>query len=163
MKNIAILLLLASLSGCLGKAHEKTGLEGKPLPSFNLFLMDSTTYFNTNSIPTGKPIALFYFSPSCPYCRAQTEEIVEHMKKLKDINFYIFTTAPFTELKSFYDYYQLKKYPNVTVGLDYTSFFGNYFKAQGVPYMAIYNNNKRLKQVLVGKTEISVIKDIALE
>ncbi|PSL45692.1 hypothetical protein CLV51_104399 [Chitinophaga niastensis] len=161
MKNAIILLLLVGLCGCFGREPEKTVLKGKSMPSFNLLLADSITHLNTISIPAGKPIVLFYFGPNCPYSRAQMDEIIENMPSLKDIQFYIFTTAPFPEMKGFYDHYQLRKYPNMAVGLDYDNFFSDYFKAIGVPYMAIYGRDKRLNEAFVGKVGGSQIKEIA--
>lgn len=163
MRKEAFTSLLIILSGCFAKAPEKTGLEGKPMPSFNLLLADSTTYLNTNSISSGKPIVLFYFGPDCPYSRAQMEEIIEDINILKDIRFYVFTTAAFSEMKEFYKHYQLDKYPNITVGIDYANFFGDYFEAIGVPYIAIYGKNKKLNKAFMGKVYGRQIKNSAEE
>ena len=155
--------MLVSISGCFGKSPVKTGLEGKLLPSFNLLLMDSTTLFNTNDIPEGKPIVLYFFDPDCPYCRAQTEEIITNMKSFMNVRFYIFSSFPFQQIKMYSDHYQLEFYSNIKIGRDSEFFFLNYFKATGVPYVAIYSKTKRLKQVLIGKTSITEIKKIVLE
>ncbi len=133
------------------------------MPSFRLLLPDSSAILIANSISHGKPIVLFDFSPWCPYCRAQIEEIIGNMKSLTGIKFCLLTTAPLANLKEFYNHYQLGKYPNIVVGKDYTNSFGNYFKADAVPYIAIYTSNNQLKQVLLGKSNIDDIKTIALE
>lgn len=161
MRQIALLILGLYLAGCYSKQPEKTGLEGKPLPSFKLLLTDSTTYFDTKDISKGKPVALFLFGPHCPYSKAQMEEIIEDMDKLKDIHFYIFTTWPFSQMKEFYSHYQLNKYPNITMGQDYKNFFVGYFEAKGVPYMAIYGKDLKLRKAFVGKIFGSQIKEIA--
>ena len=163
MKYISLFLLLSALVGCFAKDPLKTGLEGNPLPSFNLLLADSITHFNTSKIPTGRPIVLFYFGPHCPYSRAQMDNIVKDMAILKDIRFYIFTSYSFGEMKSFYNHYQLKKYLNITTGVDTENFFGNYFEARGVPYLAIYNKDKRLNKAFIGKMYGSQIKEVAEE
>lgn len=163
MKVLTFLIVLAGLYGCASRHKEKTGLEGKPLPSFSLFLSDSSTHFNTASIPSGEPIVLFFFGPYCPYSRAQMAEITANMKTFSNVRFYVFTTAQFPDMKSFYKDYELQKYSNVTVGIDYTDFFGTYFKATGVPYLAIYDGQKKLKEVLIGKSDASVLKQIAFE
>ena len=155
------LISLVSLASCFGKTPEKTSKEGKSLPSFNLLLADSTTYFNTKNIPNGQPVVLFCFSPECPYCRVQMEEIIETTSSLKDIRFYIFTAWPFSEMKGFYTRYQLYKYPNIVVGVDYTNFFVGYFKAQGVPYMAIYGKDKRLNNAFIGNIHSKQLKEVA--
>lgn len=160
MKKIVIFSLLIYLCSCNERPPLKTGLEGKPLPSFNLLLNDSSTYLNTSDIPAGKPVVLFYFSPRCPYCRAQMDEIVGDISSLKDIRFYIFTTWPFSEMKRFYNHYQLQKYSNVTVGVDYKNYFLDHFKADAVPYIALYWKDKTLDKAFMGKIDVSQIKEI---
>jgi len=162
MKNTILLLILAILSGCYGpKTPLKTGLEGKALPAFNLLLTDSSTYVNTGNLPNSQPIVLFCFSPRCPYCRAQMDEIVGDMASLKGIRFYVLTTWPFAEMKDFYRHYQLNTFSNVVVGLDYTHFFVDYFKAEGIPYLAIYGRDKRLKGAFMGNVYSNQIKEVA--
>lgn len=164
MKKITIMFLLAAmLLGCDSRKAEKTGLEGKPLPSFSLFLADSSTYFNTSSIAAGNPVVLLYFGPHCPYSRTQMEAIIEDMNILQDIRFYIFTTAQFEEMKSFYNEYQLHKYPNIIAGIDYTGFFENYFKVIGVPYTAIYGKEKKLRKSFSGTVYGKQIKEVTEE
>ncbi|OQP62018.1 hypothetical protein A3860_30510 [Niastella vici] len=165
MKGLIFLLLLFNcLLGCNDHPAFKTGLEGKLMPSFNLLLMDSTSRLNTNSIPGGQPIILLYFSPNCPYCRAQIQEIISDIKSLSNIQFYILSSFPFDQIKTYYNNnQQLKRYSNITVCQDYNFYFGNYFKTNGVPYMAVYEKNKRLKQVIAGNVSTNVIKDIVHE
>jgi hypothetical protein len=80
---------------------------------------------------------------------------------LKGIDFYFLTNASYTGFKSFYEKYQLEKYANIKAGIDYSYSFAKYFKTNQIPYMAIYDGNKKLKQVLVGKNYISLIKEAA--
>jgi thiol-disulfide isomerase/thioredoxin len=148
-------------AGCIERNSEKTGLEGTPLPSFDLLLTDSSTLFNTESIPKGKPTVLFYFAPRCPYSRAQMETIIEDMDMLRGLQFYIFTNVSFKEMKAFSEHYNLNKYPNVIVGQDRKHFFADYFKTPGVPYIAIYNRDKSLNKAFIGKIYSNLIKRVA--
>src|SRR4051812_33041244 len=103
MKRILFILSLTILCGCFGKKSTiVTGLEGKPMPAYNLLLMDSVTQLNTGHIPAGKPAILFLFSPYCPYCRAQVEDIVKHIKSFEGIKIYMISSFPFPIIKSFY-------------------------------------------------------------
>jgi protein-disulfide isomerase len=163
MKTISLLMLVIYLSGCAGGSSEKKVPEGTLLPSFNILLTDSNSKFNADSIPVGKPIVLFFFSPACPYCRAQTEEIVQNMPSFENAKIYIITNFPFPDLMKYYNRYQLKNYRNITVGQDYTSYFIHYFKPSGVPYMAVYTKNKQLKQTFTGRVSIDKIKSLILE
>ncbi|OQP66623.1 TlpA family protein disulfide reductase [Niastella populi] len=158
MKLLFSFLLSVFLLGCYSKEPLKTGLEGKPLPSFSLLLPDSSTYLNTATIPSGHPIALFFYGPYCPYSRAQMEIILNNMSELKDVHFYVFTSYPFHDMKKFYDDYQLNKYSNITAGIDYKLVFSNYYQVPGVPYLAVYDKNKLLKQAFIGQVYSKQIK-----
>lgn len=138
-----VLIYFAFACGCSAQ-YEKTGLEGKPLPSFNLLLTDSVNQFNTNNIARGHVSVFFYFGPNCPYSRAQMREITENMKTLKNINFYVFTSSPFAEMKEFVTHYQLEKFKNIITGFDYEYFATKYFDIKTVPFIAIYNKDNKM-------------------
>lgn len=159
MRKNWIVFLTLILSACFGRPSDTPAFVNKPFPSFNLFLADSATYFNTNSFPDGKPVVLFFFGPYCPYSRAQMQEIVEHMDLLKDIQFCVLTTSSFDEMKGFYNHYQLSRYQNIKTGVDYTSFFSPYYEVPGVPYTVVYGKDKKIKDVFVGKVSAAKLKN----
>jgi hypothetical protein len=160
--RVKILLMIGLfLIGCYSRKPENTGKEGELIPSFKLLLADSLTYIDTKSIPEGNPVVFLYFGPHCPYSKAQIEEIIEDINILKNIRFYVFTTWSFSEMKEFYNHYQLSKYNNITTGVDNKFFFLEHFEVQGVPYMAIYDKHKKLKKAFVGKVYGKQIKEIA--
>jgi len=159
----ALIILTTFLCSCNSQPVLRSGLEGKSIPYFDLLLVDSLTILNTASIPNGNPIMFFYFSPNCPYCRAQMQNIVDHDNTLKDIRFILLTSASFSEFKIFCNHYELAKYSNIVAGIDLSSFFGNYFKTKLVPYLAIYDKTKTLKQVRIGIMNCNEIKAIALQ
>ncbi|PSL48363.1 thioredoxin-like protein [Chitinophaga niastensis] len=156
-------ILKKQIAASAFRRPEKTKMKGKLLPSFDMLLPDSSTYFNTNEIPVGKPVVFFYFSPECPYCQAQMKEIIKEINQLKDIQFYVLTPFPFSEMKIFYEQYQLKKYLNITTGIDYKNFFGDYFKTQSVPYIAIYGKDRLFNEAFLGNIDSKQIKVIAEE
>jgi len=151
MKQLVLFIIIAVLSGCYGAEPEKTGLEGKPLPSFKLLLSDSSTYIDMKDIPKGKPVVLFYYGPYCPYSRAQMEEIIRDIKQFKNTQFYVFTAWPFADMKKFYSYYRLDKYKNIIAGLDNSGFFEEYYKVAGVPFTAVYDKDGKLNKAFQGK------------
>lgn len=161
MNKISIALIITCLAGCFGAEPQKTGLEGKTLPTFNLLSPDSSTWIHTNQAPKGKPIALFYFSPHCPYCKAQTKEIIEDIDKLESIQFYFITPFPFAEMKKFYKEYDLGKYPNIITAIDTGMTVGSYFETSSVPYIAIYGKDQKLNHTFEGKIFSSQIKKVA--
>ena len=161
---LIVMLVTAHLAGCYSREPEKTGKEGKHIPEFNLLLTDSTTWLNIPKSSVANPIVLFYFSPNCPYCKAQTKEIIEDMDKLKNIQFYFVSSFPIPLLKAYSKEYKLAKYPNITTGRDTAHVIGDYFEILGVPYIAIYGKDKKLKKSFMGgKLYSSQIKKITEE
>jgi len=165
MKYIICIVTAAIVCGCYSKQSPmvKTGKEGQLMPVIDLKLIDTNTHFNTQQIPKGKPSILFAFEPWCPFCKAQTKSILSHIESFKDVNLYFLTNSTYPEFKKFYDRFELEKYPTIKVGIDYRYIFAQYFKTSQVPYMAVYDKDRKLKQVLMGKNYISVIKDVALK
>lgn len=163
MKNILIIGLIFLLPGCWQRTKVISGLEGKPLPDFDLLLLDSTTKINTHSISKTKPFVLFYLNPNCPYCRAQTNELTGGIKDFDKVDFYLVSRYPLNKIKNYNDDYKLSKFPNVIVGKILDTTFEKYFKIQGVPYMAIYNKNKTLNEVMLGKVSSKDIITSALQ
>jgi len=160
MKFFHYLFVLLLVCSChdISKSKTETGLEGNMLPSFDLLLVKDSTKLNTGNIHEGQPFVLFYFSPDCPYCKSQTEDIINNIKTLKNIHFYFVSPFPFQALKEYYNFYHLRNYSNVTVGRDLNIFFQNYYKANSVPYLAIYKNDKKLSKILIGKVNTTIIK-----
>jgi thiol-disulfide isomerase/thioredoxin len=159
MRHFILITAVLHLIACFDPQGDITGHEGKALPSFKLLKMDSSTYFDTKEIPSGKPYVFFYFSSHCPYSRAQMQDILSNMNKLKNFHFYVFSGYPFKEIKKFYIDYQLKKYSNITIGCDFKNFFSSYFKITSVPFLAIYGKDKKLKVAFARKVFYKSIKD----
>jgi len=130
----------------------KTGMEGRLLPSFSILLPDSLSRLDTRTISDGQPFVIFEFSPTCKHCQAETGDILKHMALLRNVRMYYVTSDPFSEMKIFYRYFQLQNYPNIIIGRDETFAFGRYFKVHQIPYAAIFDSHKRLKEVFPYQT-----------
>jgi thiol-disulfide isomerase/thioredoxin len=164
MKPALYIIVVFFLTGCFGKKPSfKTGQEGKPLPAVDLLLPDSTSHLSTKNIPIGKPFVIIFFSPECPFCRALTNDIIDDMDELSNVQFYFLSTFPIKDIKAYYNEYHLQNYSNITVAWDYKIYFNKYFNAPGIPVTAIYGKDKKLKEVLMGKVSTNLIKDIALD
>jgi thiol-disulfide isomerase/thioredoxin len=140
-----------------------TGMEGRLLPAFDLLLPDSTTHFNTADIPAGRPFIVIGFSPFCTHCQAETREIIKNMQLVKNIPIYYVTGDPFGQMSLFYKAFKLSRYPNIAMGWDQKSSFLRYFKARGIPYTAIFDSKKRLKQVFQGEAKADTLARLAAE
>lgn len=162
MRHIVFIICITTVLGCYSRSNKiKSGFEGEQLPQFTLLLMDSITKYITNAVPNGNSTVLYSFSPFCPYCKAQTEDIIKNINQLSNIDFVMLSTYPFKNIKDYYNKYQLSKYPNIIVGQDYQRGFDNHYQATGVPYLTIFNNEKILVKVILGKINTKEIKEIS--
>lgn len=157
-------MLLVCLTVVVGRSQNKNAqppyLSDSILPSFNLLLIDSTTLFNTKHIHAGKPTVLMYFSPECEHCQAQTEAILKNMDSLKNVQFYLFTTLPFNKLKDFFYFFKLYDYKNITVGRDYEFYFSRHFESQYVPFVAVYDKQKKLIKAYDGGVKVATLIEV---
>jgi thiol-disulfide isomerase/thioredoxin len=156
-KKYLLLLLIGFLFACNVQDPLETGKEGTPLPDFKIQVDTAWTYY-AHEIQAGNPIVLVYFRTTCPYCRAEIEEILDDIDKLDEYKFYFVSADTLPEIKKFVKQYNLLGYSNVKVGQDVDRFFKTYFKSEGVPYTAIYNKDRKLNAAFFGKIGTREIK-----
>jgi len=161
MKTTITIFILALLSSCSWlQPKYSSGLEGKNLPGIALMSKDSVTVFNTKSIASGRPFVLFLYHSSCPYCNEQTVEIIKNISAFKDVSIYFISREPYTLIRQYSSYYNLDKHSNIIMARDSASQLLDYFKAPGEPYLAFYDSNGKLQQVLLGKNDFKTIQEI---
>ena len=160
-----LLLLLAALlaTSFTKPVAIKTGLEGKPLPPFDMLLIDNVTHLNTAAIPQGKPFVIIGFAPFCRHCQDETKDIIAHIEQFKDIDIYYVSSEPLQDMNLFYKHFHLKKYPNVIMGRETTEVFFNYFKTHTTPCTAVCDQRKRLKAVFAGEVHAADLAKTAAD
>jgi thiol-disulfide isomerase/thioredoxin len=129
----------------------KTGMEGKPLPAFNIQLLDGTSFIHSENLPGGKNLVLFYFKPTCPYCRAQMRDMLNNMERFKDKELCILTNEGLKGAKDFARYFKLNSFNNVIVGRDTGSVVLKTYRILGVPLTAYFDKNRQLKTLYSGR------------
>jgi thioredoxin-related protein len=129
----------------------KTGMEGKPLPAFNIQLLDSTSFIHSDNLPEGKNLVLFYFSPTCPYCRAQMRDMLNNIERFKDKELSILTNEDLKGANSFARYFKLYRFNNVIVGRDTGGIVLKTYRLRGVPFTVYFDKNKQLKALYAGR------------
>ena len=90
---VALLFMATAWMACQEEKPQqiKKAMIGKPFPTFTIQLLDGTSYLHSEEIPGDKNIVLFYFKPTCPFCRAQMRDMVNNMERFKDKQLYILT------------------------------------------------------------------------
>jgi len=125
------------------------------LPSFNILSIDSSICLRSENIPSGYSLIFMYFSPSCEHCQKEIKEIVENSQKFGTAKIYCISNDPLEEIKHFYSQFHLSSNKNIVVGQDYNYTFYNHFLPPSVPFMAIYDNTKKLIKIYKGEVNVN--------
>src|SRR5438046_1707375 len=111
MKNLFLcLMLLASF-----RLHAQSDSTQPPykrfphVPPFQLLLGDSTTVYQKETLPKGKPVLLMIFSPECSHCQHTAKDIVAHKDALKNIQIVMATLHTITQMNDFAKTYKLSE------------------------------------------------------
>lgn len=124
------------------------------LPAFDIRLPDSGV-FNTYYIPEGRASVIMYFSPDCDHCEMQVDTFINHMDELRQVRFYLVTPLSLAQLRSFRDKLHLKRYPNIVTGRDEYSFIPKFFGVSYVPYIVVYDKQKKLVRSFEGGVKMA--------
>ena len=156
MKKIFLLVCILGLFSCHFTQDAKYLSGISTLPPFDILLMDSTTLLHAGDIPTGKPIVMIYFRPDCPHCQVETKNLVESIERLKNFRIYFLTAAELGDAKTYAHEFHLDQYPNIiTVGKDHEHSFARVFQPSSIPYLAIYDDKKKLIKVYHGEVPVN--------
>ncbi len=127
------------------------------IPPFDLLQIDSSTHLTRDNILKKHNTLIMFFSPDCPHCQHQTEDILAFIEKLKDVQIVMATYQPFEEMVGFYQKYQLAKYSNIKLGRDVHFFLPPYFKMKNLPYLALYDKKGNLLTTFEGNQTMDKI------
>lgn len=146
MKKILLLFCLAIAAGCT-EAQTNYYTPPPTIPPYHILTTDSV-YVTPANLKKNKPVMIIYFVPDCSHCRHLIGEMKPVMKDFKGIQIVMVTfVEKLRAIKDFYKDFDLKKYPNFTVGTEgYTYVVQRYYQVATTPYIAIYDKNHRLSQ-----------------
>jgi len=91
-------------------------------------------------------VMVIYFAPDCSHCRNLMSEMKPHMDAFKNVQVVMITfVLQLKAIQTFYKDFDLKNYPNFTVGTEgYTYLVQRYYEVKTTPYVAIYDKKGKL-------------------
>ena len=120
-----------------------------------ILLADSTTTYTADNIPKKKGFIVMLFSPDCEHCKQEIKEVKANIDSFKQYHIVMVTPMPFDRMKSFYQEYELDKYPNITVGRDQGFTLPVYYGIRFFPYLAFYNRKHELLSTFEGNVSVA--------
>ena len=131
----------------------------KPLPSFNLILLKTASAFNTSQIPKGEPFALLFISAQCEHCNEETSDILNNIPSFGSTKFYVIGDDDLGKLENFSRNHNLQNYKSIVVCRDADDSFKRQFKPEQVPYLVVYDKEKKLRAVFSGRARVEQIAE----
>lgn len=128
-----------------------TGKEDTVLPDFHLVKLDGSL-LTIQADSVYKSRLIFYYLPTCPYCRNEMKQIVSSPNNMRHTKVYIIGTGNLDKIKDIVKEFELASYSNVVLGYDSTMSIQQYFKLTGVPFFASLDQHNRVKEAYRGKT-----------
>ncbi|MDB5016501.1 MAG: thiol-disulfide oxidoreductase [Mucilaginibacter sp.] len=143
MKKLFFLFALIISAGCSNAQAPFT--PPASIPPYHILTTDSV-YVTPANLKKNKPTMIIYFSPDCSHCLHMMHEMKPKMKDFKNIQVVMVTFVNQIEaLRVFYRDFDLKKYPNFTVGTEgYTYVVQKYYQVKTTPYIALYDKTGKL-------------------
>ena len=155
---LLFLILLSTLSVHAQKdSIDAPYLRFPVIPPFDLLQTDSSTHLTKDKVEKKRKTIIMFFSPDCPHCQHQTEDMLAGMDSLKDVQIIMATYQPFEEMTGFYKKYQLAKYANIKIGRDGSFFLPPYYRMKSLPYLALYNKKGNLVTTFEGNQKVAAI------
>ncbi|RTL59081.1 MAG: redoxin domain-containing protein [Sphingobacteriales bacterium] len=128
-------------------------LQDKKLPFFKMILPDSS-FFYKDDLKKNRSTVIVYFSPECEHCKKFTHLLKQRINDFKKTNFVMISPLPLSKIKEFYEEEHIAEYSNIKMGKDALYFFGNYFHANFIPFIAAYDKKEKLIRGWEGEVTI---------
>ena len=97
------------------------------------------------------------FSPDCEHCQHEIKEIKSHIKLFKNAQIVMISNLGYQYIKVFYKEFDIAKYPNITMGMDYRYLLGSFFNIDGVPAVFVYDKNGKFVKAFDRKASVQAI------
>ncbi len=158
---LSAMLSVMLLASCGEETIEENEFfKGETMPDITFQMVeDSTQFIQTADLPRDKPLVVFYYSVTCPYCRAQLKDFINKKERLKDLNILLLTNVPPLYAQKFAEEFKIPEQEFIIHAIDARRQFHDHYELRGVPFNAIYNKELVLQDIIRGKAYISQIKD----
>ena len=150
---VIAIISLAGKSFSQGPNQDAPYLRFPTLPPFVITSLDSTNFVKADMKKNTESI-IMYFNPGCDHCRHQTDSLIAHMDKFKNVQIVMATYQPLEDIKVFADEYKLQNYPNIRIGRDGKYFLQPFYKILNLPFLALYDKKGKLLTTFEGTTPV---------
>jgi thioredoxin-related protein len=143
MKKLFFLFSLIIAAGCSNA--QTTFTPPLSIPPYHILTTDSV-YVTPANLKKNMATMIIYFAPDCSHCQHLMYEMKPKMNDFKNVQIVMVTfVQQIKAIQTFYRDFDLKKYPNFTVGTEgYTYVVQKYYQVATTPYIALYDKKGKL-------------------
>jgi peroxiredoxin len=163
--KVFIAIALLSIVGYLGYKiartlnHKKEVAERiQRIPDFSFHNLNGKAY-TKKSLPN-KPIIFVYFNSDCEYCQSEATKIQQRLKDFKDTHLVFISFEEKEGIQKFAATYKLDNQENITFLEDKKGQFSHIFDVNSIPYIVVYDADRKFLQKFKGATKIDNILDV---
>lgn len=120
------------------------------LPSFSLRTLDGTVVQRAD-LPKKRPSVFVFLTPSCPYCKSETESIRSHDALRDTAKILMVSARPKPDLEAFADSFGIRDLTQVRVFHDSAGTVLETFGVDQVPHTFIYDGDGSLVEQFSGE------------
>ena len=139
--------------------HKKEVAERiKVIPNFSFYTLDGNEFSDKNL--QKKPSVFVYFNSECNYCQLEAKNIQERLEDFKEVQLIFISFEEKEIIQKFAKEYQLINQENVLFLEDRKGEFSELFDVNSIPFMVIYDEDKKLLQKFKGAVKVDKILNI---
>lgn len=128
------------------------------IPSFSFLTLTGKKY--TDAQLPKKTIIFMYFNSDCDYCQSEAVKIQEHLNDFNNTQWVFVSYESTGKIQEFASTYKLNNLKNVLFLEDKKAVFATIFNANTIPFIVIYDSDKKLLKQFKGATSIKSLLDI---
>ena len=161
MKHYLILLLLCLPAWMYAQTQPSaTAVKDQPPylqfptpPAFQLTLPDGKIITKKDFKKNTKTM-IFIFSVDCDHCKHLTEEMLKNINKFKKAQIVMITPFKPDQMKEYYDHYNIKNYPNITMASEPTRQIMYFYNLHYFPGLFIYDKKQHFVKGYEGTAKL---------
>jgi peroxiredoxin len=127
----------------------------KIMPNFSFLDIKGVTYTQNDLLV--KPTIFIYFNSDCDYCHVEASKIEKRIKDFKNIQLIFISFEKKETIITFAEKYKLNNQKNIIFLEDRKFQFSKIFDVNSIPYIVIYDKNKKLLKKIKGLVKIDKI------
>lgn len=148
VSSVLILLITSSSFAQQSTDPKPPYFKNLSIPDFKISTIKDSSDFSSQNLPKDGLLFIKYFSPDCEHCQEEAEMYVSKKDSLQNIKT-LWISGNWADLKMIIEFtkkYKLEKLDPLAIGKENNNYLVSFYELQGMPYGAVYQNNKLIKE-----------------